>query len=162
MMVCSNWTAVAALCMLATFTERAAGQTSKTGIKVTKAPPAVASVPSTLSGVYTDAQATRGRYVYIGGCKYCHSPETHTGAIFAKWWRGKQLSDLYSYVLEQMPKNDPGSLAPEDVADVVAYLLKLNAMPVGKQELYPDVDSLKKYRIEMKPSSTSTAKRNKP
>ena len=35
-----------------------------------------------------------------------------------------------------MPKNDPGSLAPEDVADVVAYLLKMNAMPVGKDELY--------------------------
>ena len=62
-----------------------------------------------------------------------------------------------------MPKNDPGRLAPEDVADVVAYLLKMNAMPVGKTELYPDADSLKKFRIDVKSSSgTSTATRKKP
>jgi hypothetical protein len=62
-----------------------------------------------------------------------------------------------------MPKNDPGSLAPEDVADVVAYLLKMNALPVGPNEIYPDADSLKKFRIEVKkPSSTTTAKRAKP
>src|SRR4029077_15059909 len=98
-------------------------------------------------------------------CKSCHSPESHTGATFAKWWRGKQLSDLFSFVSGRMPKNDPGSLDPSDVADVIAYLLKLNAMPVGKDELYPDADSLKKFRIETKrgsTSSTSTAKRTKP
>jgi hypothetical protein len=63
-----------------------------------------------------------------------------------------------------MPKNDPGSLAPEDVADVMAYLLKMNAMPVGPNELPADVDSLKKYRIEAKSKGTtpSTAKRKKP
>jgi hypothetical protein len=49
-----------------------------------------------------------------------------------------------------MPKNDPGSLAPEDVADVMAYLLKMNAMPVGPAELPADVDSLKPIRIEPK------------
>jgi hypothetical protein len=63
-----------------------------------------------------------------------------------------------------MPKNDPGTLAAEDAADVVAYLLKMNAMPVGKDELYPDADSLKKFRIETKKSgtATTTAKRTKP
>jgi hypothetical protein len=60
-----------------------------------------------------------------------------------------------------MPKNDPGSLAPEDVADVMAYLLKMNQMPVGSAELPPDADSLKKFRIETKPASSS-AKRTKP
>jgi hypothetical protein len=45
----------------------------------------------------------------------------------------------------------------------MAYLLKMNAMPVGKEELPPDADSLKKIRIETKRSSaTSTAKRKKP
>jgi len=142
-------------------------QSTRPGIKVTKSPPAskTASVPSgqsTLSGVYTDAQATRGRYVYIGSCKNCHSVDSHTGSTFAKFWKGKHLSDLFDYVSTKMPKNDPGSLAPEDVADVVAYLLKMNTMPVGKEELYPDVDSLKKFRIEVKPRSTSTSKGTKP
>jgi hypothetical protein len=67
------------------------------------------------------------------------------------------------FVSTRMPKNDPGSLAPEDVADVMAYLLKMNAMPVGPSELVADVDSLKKFRIEVKGSgATTTAKRAKP
>lgn len=104
--------------------------------------------PSTLSGVYTTEQAARGKDVYAGNCRSCHTPMSHTGEMFATWWQGKQLSDLFTFVSTQMPKNDPGSLAPEDAADVVAYLLQMNAMPPGKLELYPDADSLKKYRIQ--------------
>jgi mono/diheme cytochrome c family protein len=106
--------------------------------------------PSTLDGVYTAEQAKRGRDVYFGNCRSCHTAATHTGATFAQSWQGKQLSDLFLYVATKMPKNDPGSLAPEDAADVVAYLLQLNAMPVGKAELPPDPDALAKYRIEVK------------
>ena len=58
-----------------------------------------------------------------------------------------------------MPKNDPGSLAPEDVADVMAYLLKMNAMPVGPNELPADADSLKKFRIEAEVQGTTPSPR---
>ena len=127
----------------------ASGQTAK------KAPSKATSLksggpPSTLDGVYTDAQARRGKDVYFGSCRSCHSAESHTGATFAQWWKGKQLSDLFVFIATKMPKNDPGSLAPEDAADVVAYLLQLNAMPAGKAELPPDPDALAKYRIEVK------------
>jgi mono/diheme cytochrome c family protein len=120
---------------------------------------------TTLVGVYTAEQASRGKNVYAGSCKSCHAAESHTGATFAKFWRGKPLSDLFVFVSTRMPKNDPGSLAPEDVADVVAYLLKMNALPTGEDELYPDADSLKRFRIETKKasaSSSTTAKRKKP
>ena len=43
---------------------------------------------------------------------------------------------FFTFVATKMPKNDPGSLAPEDVADVVAYLLQMNKMPTGKSELW--------------------------
>ena len=117
---------------------------------------------STLSGVYTDEQASRGKDVYAGACRSCHTPASHTGATFNNWWRGKQLSDLFGFISTAMPKNDPGSLAPEDAADVTAYLLKMNAMPVGPAELPPDIDSLRKFRIETKPRRPSPAKRKKP
>jgi mono/diheme cytochrome c family protein len=117
-------------------------------------------VPSTLDGLYTDEQASRGKDVYLNSCRSCHTPASHTGATFNKLWRGKHLSDLFAYVSTRMPKNDPGSLAPEDVADVMAYLLKMNAMPVGPNELPADIDSLKQYRIDAKP--TSPPKRKKP
>jgi mono/diheme cytochrome c family protein len=161
-----RWTPALAGCMLAVLVSDVNGQTAKTPSKTAKTQAAAkptTSVPSTLNGVYTTAQAARGRNVYLGSCRYCHTAETHTGKVFAEWWKGRQLSELYDFVLERMPKNDPGSLAPEDVADVVAYLLKLNAMPVGKAELYPDTDSLKKFRIDVKPrSGASTAKGAKP
>jgi len=109
-----------------------------------------ATGPTTLSGVYTTEQAARGREVYAGNCRSCHSPQSHTGETFETWWRGKRLSELFTFVSTLMPMNDPGSLAPQDVADVVAYLLEMNALPAGKRELYPDADSLKHYRIELK------------
>ena len=111
-----------------------------------KGPPP--SGPSTSVGVYTNEQANRGKQVYAGSCRSCHSPTSHTGQVFADWWQSKRLSELYNFIATQMPKNDPGTLAPEDVADVVAYLLKLNEMPAGKDELYPDADSLKKFWID--------------
>jgi hypothetical protein len=74
--------------------------------------------------------------------------------MFKRLWVGKPLSNLFVYVTERMPKNDPGSLAPEDVADVVSYLLQLNAMPPGLSELPPDMDSLKKFRIELEKKGT--------
>ena len=153
-----GWTTTLVACMLVSVARHAPAQTTKTA-----AGNAVASSVTTLSGVYTDEQASRGKDVYFGSCRSCHTPASHTGATFAKWWRGKRLSDLFTFVSTRMPKNDPGSLAPEDVADVMAYLLKMNVMPAGEAELPPDADSLKKIRIDTRKSSgKSTAKRAKP
>jgi mono/diheme cytochrome c family protein len=105
-------------------------------------------VRSAKSGVYTSAQALRGRDLYALQCRSCHTPESHTGVIFDTWWGGKLLSDLFEYVQERMPKNEPGSLTPQEYADVVAYLLRMNAMPSGTEELSTDVTALKKIRIE--------------
>jgi len=144
-------------------TTKTAAKTSSKSTAPAKSAATPYTGPSTLNGVYTDEQAARGKAVYVGSCKSCHTPDTHTGATFAKFWKGKQLSELFNFVASRMPKNDPGSLAIEDVADVTAYLLKLNAMPVGEGELPPDADSLKKVRIEVKRSvGPSTAKRAKP
>jgi mono/diheme cytochrome c family protein len=110
---------------------------------------AVPAGPSTRDSIYTKDQAARGKDVYLGNCQSCHTPAAHANAVFQGHWKGKQLSDLYMYVLTKMPGNDPGSLSPDAAADVVAYLLQLNAMPAGSQEIYPEADSLKKYRIDL-------------
>jgi mono/diheme cytochrome c family protein len=110
-------------------------------------PSAAPSGPSTLAGVYTAEQAKRGRAVYFGSCRSCHSPST--GAAFKSAWGGKSLGDLYTFIVERMPKNDPGSLAPEDAADVLTYLLQVTAMPMGPAELPADPDSLKRIRVEL-------------
>jgi quinoprotein glucose dehydrogenase len=114
---------------------------------------------STLSGVYSAEQASRGADVYAGLCRSCHTAASHTGATFEKLWIGHSLAELFGYVSTRMPKNEPGSLEPEQYADVVAYLLKLNDMPAGTSELMPDSTALATIRIEAHTSTTKPQNR---
>lgn len=110
--------------------------------------PASGLATSTLNGVYTVEQATRGRNIYLGQCRSCHNPST--GDAFERLWGGKTVSDLFSYIHESMPPNDPGSLSRTDNADVVSFLLQATGLPAGGRALPADRDSLKTIRIEVK------------
>jgi mono/diheme cytochrome c family protein len=103
---------------------------------------------STQTGVYTAAQAARGQDLYAGMCQSCHTPISHSDAAFQKTWNGRPLWALFLFIHEMMPKNDPGSLTPAEVSDVIAYMLKLNRMPPGRHELPTDSASLKIIRTE--------------
>ena len=92
----------------------------------------------------------------MGMCKSCHTPEFHTAAAFTTKWNGKPLSELYEYIRDQMPKNEPGSLMAEEYADVLAYMLKINRMPAGEKDLPPDERALKPIRIEYTLPQTTT------
>jgi mono/diheme cytochrome c family protein len=116
---------------------------------------------TTLSGIYTAEQASRGQDVYLGSCRGCHTPASHTGATFATYWLHKSVADLFTFVATNMPKNDPGSLDPHDVADVVAYLLKMNQMPAGSTELSPDTAALRLIRIDVSSSPATSTSRGK-
>lgn len=108
-----------------------------------------ASPRSTRAGVYSAEQAERGRITYAGMCRSCHSMASHTGATFETWWKGRTVAALFAYTSTQMPKNDPGSMNPDEYADVIAYLLKMNAMPAGARALVADSASLATIVIEM-------------
>jgi hypothetical protein len=47
-----------------------------------------------------------------------------------------------------MPKNDPGSLSEQEYVDVMSYMLRLNGMPVGFDELPTDSVALTKIKID--------------
>jgi cytochrome c5 len=106
-------------------------------------------VISTMTGVYSAAQATRGEDTYMSICVSCHPRGTYTTPGFKATWTGRPLSELFDLVKEKMPKNDPGSLTPGEYVQAVAYLLKINDVPAGEGELPPDSEALKKIRIEM-------------
>lgn len=108
---------------------------------------------TTKAGVYGREQAARGQDVFIGLCKNCHTPESHTSDAFVTKWNGKQLSDLLQYIRDQMPKNEPGSLSAEEYADVLAYVLRLNRMPAGNADLPADVNESKSIRIDIRPTA---------
>lgn len=103
---------------------------------------------STSQGVYTREQWMRGRDIYAGMCAGCHPAVTHVGPVFTALWAGKPLSELYNFIKVQMPKNDPGSLSLDSYVDVITYLLRLNGMPVGYDELPVDSVALSKIRID--------------
>lgn len=106
---------------------------------------------STNSGVYSLDQASRGQDVYVAQCRSCHTPEAHVSPTFQATWSGKSLHELYAYIRERMPKNEPASLSDQEYIDVLTYLLRLNRAPAGTTELPIDADTLKGIRFDPKP-----------
>ena len=114
---------------------------------------AAQSPKSTTQGVYTVAQAAKGRNVFNGACLGCHTTATHMGPAFELRWFGRPLWELYGYLSNLMPKSAPGTLTEDEYVWVTAYILKLNGMPAGKVELNPEPAWLKAVRIDPVPSN---------
>lgn len=110
---------------------------------------------STTAGVYTAAQANKGRNVFQANCLGCHTTASHAGAAFEQKWFNRSLSDLFDYLSSMMPKSAPGSLTEDEYVWVTAYVLRLNGMPPGSVELNPDPKWLKAVRIEAVPPGRS-------
>jgi cytochrome c5 len=122
----------------------------RTGQGAATAPRAVSQdMQSTMTGVYTAAQAARGEETYMGACVSCHPAGTYKAAGFKATWKGRPLADLFDQVREKMPKNDPGSLSQQEYLQIVAYLLKINGVPAGENELPADTEALKKIRFDL-------------
>ena len=102
------------------------------------------------SGVYTAPQARAGEEAYASMCTGCHTPASHAGGAFADAWAGRPVSELYGFIRAAMPKTEPGSLTADEYAAIVAYILKLNGMPAGKQALPADSAALDRIRIDLK------------
>jgi cytochrome c len=107
-------------------------------------------------GVYNDAQAKRGEAVFIEACSNCHGRNLEgadmtpplTGGAFLSNWDGLSVGDLADRIRISMPLDRPGSLSRQDNIDAVAYILKFNQFPAGKEEMPRDIPSLK--QIEFK------------
>jgi mono/diheme cytochrome c family protein len=102
---------------------------------------------TTLTGVFTAAQAMRGRDTYAFSCQGCHTVASHTGHAFMGAWNGKSLAELFQYIRYSMPKSEPGTLSAGEYAQVTAYILQLNGMPDGSLELPADSAALSVIRI---------------
>ena len=103
---------------------------------------------TTLSGVYTREEADYGKEMFASLCSNCHPIAQHATPIFRKKWNGRPLSELYTYIKTSMPKSEPGSLADEDYALLLAYLLQSNRMPAGRTALSTDTLELAKIRFD--------------
>jgi mono/diheme cytochrome c family protein len=109
---------------------------------------------SVWDGVYTTAQATRGKPQYEANCGRCHGADLSGGTgqplkgEFMRFWEGYSLNSLFSRIKYTMPSGAAGSLSDAAYTDIVAYLLQAGSFPAGNDELR--LDLLENIRIEGK------------
>jgi ankyrin repeat protein len=106
-------------------------------------------------GVYTDAQAQRGRDVYRRACAVCHldtlagdavSPPL-IGPAFLGRFDGQTAHEMVQAVRASMPQNAPDTLGDRAYVDLIAFLLNANGGRTGASELPLDVAELEKIVI---------------
>lgn len=108
------------------------------------------------SGVYTKAQATRGKELYATHCAQCHgdtlagkfisdssAPPPLRGERFTTNWIDLTLQDLHTRLRTTMPPDTPGSLKNEEYTDILTFLLQQNGYPEGSDQLPSSDDALK-------------------
>lgn len=115
----------------------------------TAAPEAAAETeePSTMDAIYTVAQAQRGEEVYQELCSECHDTEDWTEPAFQGRWADQSTFQLWYYINDRMPYDNPWSLSRQQVTDVMTYIFQLNDLPAGDDELGTTDDDIDQYWI---------------
>lgn len=115
-----------------------------------------AATRSVWDGVYTEEQAARGAVSFRTACATCHgeslggieSAPPLTGDQFNANWTGTTLADLAERIRISMPADSPGSLSRPELADLLAYMLKVDTFPAGETPLDPQAGALMQIRLE--------------
>jgi mono/diheme cytochrome c family protein len=115
-----------------------------------------------LDGVYTTAQAERGKSNFLSGrCGGCHQLDLSgdrgpalKGEAFLSHWENGSVNALFKKISETMPPNAANETTDEAKVDIIAFLLQSNGFPAGKSELKLDADALEGIEIARKGVTT--------
>src|SRR5262245_13795605 len=98
--------------------------------------------PRIWQGVYTTAQAERGKAVFNTTCLRCHGEDLAgntapalKGDRFQSSWGGDVIESLFTKVRDTMPPNFGTILDDQVKLDIVTYILQTNGFPAGGSEL---------------------------
>lgn len=115
------------------------------------------SAKAVSEGVYTSAQAARGKEAYSKTCESCHKADLSglgdgmaaplSGEDFTKSWSEKTLGDLFEK-MQAMPPGEETKATDAVRADIMAYVLSVNHYRTGEAELTPDEKALKQIKID--------------
>jgi hypothetical protein len=94
-------------------------------------------------GVFTVAQATRGKAIFQNSCARCHNPEligsergpALKGELFWSHWEDDALLTLFTKIRDTMPQGGIESVPDEGKLDILAHILSMNEVPAGAEEL---------------------------
>jgi hypothetical protein len=70
------------------------------------------------------------------------------GMDFLANWKGKTLGDLFEKTQTTMPATAPGTLMPDQVADVLAFMLKQSKYAAGSTALEGKMEALIPIQID--------------
>jgi mono/diheme cytochrome c family protein len=109
-------------------------------------------------GVYTAAQADRGKTAFETSCINCHNRDLAgsvrgpalRGEKFMLNWQNGSMNTLFSKIRFSMPATYPETVSDEVKLDIVAYLLQQNGFPAGAAELKMNPDQLEAIQIVQK------------
>lgn len=108
-------------------------------------------------GVYTEAQAARGKELYLRRCVLCHVDDLSGGepeefippapslidSKFDNYWNQRPVAELYNYIHTKMPMDEPGALLPQQVSDLISFIFNYRKYPAGTTELPGNEAALK-------------------
>jgi hypothetical protein len=114
-----------------------------------------AGIRTIWSGVFSEIQARQGEKVADSSCSGCHGPQLDggdsgpklVGPAFLHKWNDKTVWDLFDWIQTSMPADTPGSLSQESTATVIAYILELNKVSAGSNNLPVGQAALSEIRI---------------
>ena len=97
-------------------------------------------------GVYSAAQAERGKNIYGEQCSGCHGDFLDgdgasgrvvalSGTVFENNWDATSLNDLFAKIGRTMPRGAAGTLSSRDTLDLVAFVLQYNGFPAAAGDL---------------------------
>ena len=105
-------------------------------------------------GIYSAAQAERGKATFAAYCGQCHMDDLSgangpslAGERFRNSWDAATLNDLFAKIKKSMPRNAPGSLKDADYLESITYILNGNGFPAGAAALNGDPDTLTNVQI---------------
>jgi cytochrome c5 len=98
--------------------------------------------PRIWQGVYSAAQAERGKNVFGNACLRCHAEDLSgttapalKGERFQSSWGGGTIESLFVKIRDTMPPNFGTILDDQAKLDIVAYILQTNGFPAGRSDL---------------------------
>src|SRR3954470_3881656 len=127
-------------------------------VAVSSAQQPAAAEKKVWDGVFTSAQAARGKAPFEQSCARCHNVELAgsqrgpalKGHVFWSKYENDTLGTLYSYLRDNMPQDGPSLVEDATKADILAYIMSVNGMPSGNDELKADVRALESIKVAKK------------
>jgi cytochrome c5 len=110
--------------------------------------------PRIWQGVYSTAQAERGKNSFNSSCLRCHGDKLQgntapalSGDRFFTTWGNEPIASLFAKIRDTMPPNFGTSIDDQVKLDIVTYILQTNGYPAGAGELTQNGNDLASAQI---------------